>query len=65
MEKFLRVGMVSSAFGLAKGHPKLALEQPALYAGKLEVDDQQRLVEFERDLPTFAQIGCHFKLIFH
>jgi len=57
--------MVSSAFGLAKGHPKLALEQPALYAGKLEVDDQQRLVEFERDLPTFAQIGCHFKLIFH
>ena len=34
-EDFLRVGIIKSAFGEAKGHPMLANEQPALYAGVL------------------------------
>jgi len=34
-EDFLRVGIIKSAFGEAKGHPMLANKQPALYAGVL------------------------------
>jgi len=42
-EDFLRVGLMSAEFGSASGHPQLAAEQPVLFAGEVEFDDNHRL----------------------
>jgi len=45
-EDHIRVNVLTCEFGEACGHPSLACEQPVLYAGEVEFDENQELVRW-------------------
>ena len=52
-EGFLRVGRTAFAFGEACGHPTLAKETPVLYAGEIEVDEDDNLTRWNNVSGTY------------
>ena len=52
-ERFLRISTVSCKFGSASGHPFLANEKPALYAGEIEFNDAQQIVRWSNLSGTY------------
>jgi hypothetical protein len=52
-EQYLRMGSKASPFGSAAGHPQLALESPALYAGEIEFGDQQNILRWSNLSGTY------------
>jgi len=52
-ESFLRVSLMAAEFGKAAGHPQLALEQPCLYAGEIEFDEDQKITRWNNMSGTY------------
>ena len=40
-EPYVRIGVMGAQFGMACGHPMIASQQPALFAGEVEFDENQ------------------------
>jgi hypothetical protein len=52
-EPFLRVSPNAHKFGKAAGHPQLANEQPVLYAGEVELDENSAIVRWNNLSGTY------------